>query len=344
MSGPARLVVVCGVGTPSAAVADASVRAARDEGWQASLVVADDVEPAVEVSADPWRALLDAGLHALGATTLPAATLGLASARHAAVLTAVEVALAGPEGDVVVLDAGDQRAARDLLAHSPAVEAAIGAVLGPRLAMGSSGDADGAFDRLTAARATADRQARVLTGPDAVWRVVVAPRVEAASRALDVLAALAVLGARVDGVLLGDYPRKDFPSAVRDEAAAARKLLEDQAGVRVARAGTGRRPAPDGASTRGAGPTQPVLRTHDPLGDDKAWEWGISLPDLASRVARVGVSGDRLVVEVDGSQRWLDLPAVLRRTVAVDVAREPGGLLVRFRPDPSTWRSAQEDP
>lgn len=81
---------------------------------------------------------------------------------------------------------------------------------------------------------------------------------------------------------------------------------------------------------------QPVLTTDSPVVVDGRWTWRIELP-RAARSARVGVRDERVVVEVDGARRWIDLPPVLRRTMASDAQRVGSDVVLRFDPDPTVW-------
>jgi len=176
----------------------------------------------------------------------------------------------------------------------------------------------------------------MLTDETTVWRVVTASEPASTRRAARTLAALAVLGARVDDVLLDRYPRKDFPARDRRRAAGARALLEDEIEMRTRRLRASGAVARAGESVRSTRPGQPVLTCAAPVETEGRWAWRIDLPRSA-RPDRVGVDAGHLVVEVDGCRRWLDLPAVLRRTVALDAVRDSSGLIVRFEPDPASW-------
>ncbi|MDI1288985.1 MAG: hypothetical protein PSX37_03415 [bacterium] len=74
------------------------------------------------------------------------------------------------------------------------------------------------------------------------------------------------------------------------------------------------------------------------VGDDYSLD--LALSGSAAASARVGRSGEDLVVEFDGVLRWLPLPPVLLRCTAVEAARTAEGLRVRFTPDPLQWRQS----
>lgn len=339
----ARLVAVCGVDAPSAPLVRATAHAAREQGLRVVVVIADEVDVLTASAEAPWLVLAQTAAIALGGGLPVAGRAGSADARAAAVLCQVEAALVDPGVDLVVLDAGDQRSARDLLAHPSTVVAAIGSLLGPDLAMRSTAADDSGFARLTAARDHAQRQRDLLAGASAVWRLAVAPRADTVPSAVRALAALVVLGARIDGLVLDGYPRKHDGDERRDSAAAARAVLEQASGTSVWRGGPDRRAVPKGSSV--TGPVGPVamIAPGDPVGDDHAWEWTITMPQAVAALAHVGIEGDRLVVEAAGSYRWLELPAVLRRTVAFEAVRIAEGLVVGFRTDPAVWRSTAGD-
>ncbi len=345
-----RIVVICAVGAASDPLAAATADAGRDAGLGVRLVVADSADtaaPSGESDDAPWATALTAALAALGGSALPlAATAGLGDARRAAALERIRAVAQDPEVDLVVVDAGDERAARDLLAHPAAVGALLDAALGPDLAMGSTDDEAGVFDRLTTARGAAAELGALLCGPGVTWRIAAPPRPEAVHEVLGALSALVVLGARVDGIVVDPYPRKRAGVDQRADAAAALAALAELAGISVWRSGPGRPAVPKGIGI--AGPAGPVaeVSTQAPFGDDDAWEWGLAIPQAVASRVRIGVQDDHLVLESGGSYRWLELPPVLRRTTAVEAVRQESGFLVRFRPDPAVWRAraaADED-
>jgi len=334
-----RLVVVCGVDASAAPFARATAAAAVADGLRAVLLVADDItaEITAEPVGTPWSVLFDDAFDALTGTQAPAgARAGLADARCAAIVSAVDEAVTDRRNDLVVLDAGDHRGALGLLAHVAAVRSVVAAATGPRVAT----TADGAFDRLVTAATVAARQEALLVDVGTTWRIHLAPQRESADRAVGVLAALAVLGARVDGVALADYPRKGSPGRVRSPAVAARARVAAVGRVRVWRTDAGRPAVPKKASVRRAGPSLPAVRWLAPVEVDGLWQWRIVLGDPARSTVQVGVDADHLVLAVAGVRRWVPLPSVLSRTVAIDVLRDGEGLTVRFRPDARLWPTA----
>ena len=342
--GHARLIAVCGAGAPTGHLTRATVEAARSEGLRTRVVDLAAVDPVDGPRDTPWDVLTEVAPRAAGAGRYPlAATAASADARVAAALAAVADALADPLTDLVVVDTGDQYVGRALLAHPAAIVAALEALLGPDLAMRSSDAPDADFPRLTAARDVAASQCGLLTGSHAVWRLVVASTGESVRAAQDALTALVLLGARVDGVVLDGYPRKQDPSGQRRQADAASEVLAQTAGTAVWRGGSGRRARPKGGPvTVSPGPVAELVPA-EPTGDRVAWEWRIEMPDSMVSSVRVGVDGDQLVLATGATYRWLSLPAVLRRTIASEAVRGQAGLTVRFLPDPDTWPSARED-
>ncbi|WP_308208848.1 ArsA family ATPase [Actinoalloteichus caeruleus] len=63
----------------------------------------------------------------------------------------------------------------------------------------------------------------------------------------------------------------------------------------------------------------------------------LAVPLAAEAALDLARVGDELVVTVDGRRRLVDLPSVLRRCQVVSASAGPGGLTVRFRPDPRLW-------
>ncbi len=78
------------------------------------------------------------------------------------------------------------------------------------------------------------------------------------------------------------------------------------------------------------------------VGDDYVLD--LALSGSAAASARVGRRGEDLVIAFDDVLRWLPLPPVLLRCMAVDGARTAEGLRVRFTPDPSQWRQPSGRP
>lgn len=86
-----------------------------------------------------------------------------------------------------------------------------------------------------------------------------------------------------------------------------------------------------------AGPLLSVRRTSGAGRDlDAEFELAVNLRLDGSAVdlARIG---DELAVTVDGRRRLLALPSVLRRCTVTGADQRPDRLLVRFRPDPAVW-------
>lgn len=70
---------------------------------------------------------------------------------------------------------------------------------------------------------------------------------------------------------------------------------------------------------------------------DSEFELRLTLPAAEAPAVELARIGDELSVTVDGRRRLLDLPSVLRRCLVVGAHQHPGGVTVRFRPDPAVW-------
>ncbi len=159
----------------------------------------------------------------------------------------------------------------------------------------------------------------------------------AAGRAL---ALFSTLGVGVDGVIVNRFPRKSDPGSDRAQAQASLERIIDAAdGVAVWRSTSRLRPVPKGRSV--LGPLGPVRVLDEAAlavaAEDERFVLDLSLAPAARAAARVGVTGERLVVEFDGAYRWLDLPPVLRRCHPVGGTRLGDRLRLEFQPNAGLW-------
>jgi arsenite/tail-anchored protein-transporting ATPase len=191
-------------------------------------------------------------------------------------------------------------------------------------------------------------------------RLVLTPERVVLAETRRILTALALLGIRVDGLLVNRLIPAPPPSTGTEPAMRwlrARRAEQDD--VRAQLSGMG---LP--VRTVGYQDTEPVgfaaLRSlgRDLIGDltgptgaplsmrrvsgsgrslDAEFELSIALPLDASTSVDLARVGDELAVTVDGRRRLLDLPSVLRRCTVTGAERGSGGLRVLFRPDPAVW-------
>ena len=346
-----RLILIAGAdATGASALAHRTLEAAGDEGLRAVLVdgtrpYLDDDDDAGTSTVDSLTAALTRVLGEAGADPIAAADwVGLPSISALATLSAAVDAL--DEADVVVVDAGGLAQVRVLVETPVAVVRLLDSVLTPRLAMHRTSAGESVlFDAFSSARVDALRLVHALRRPDATVRLVT-PAVEAVAHATqEALAVLALLGVAVDGIAVTGMPRSGDGASkqARRHAQALVDALEVD-GVTVWSAGRRGRPAPKGRSpvaVLGAVPGLDDARLHVEVGDEELTV-DIPLAHAARADVRVGLQGERLVVESARVRRWLDLPSVLRRCVAVRAERTSTGLRVVFVPDPATWRQTEE--
>jgi arsenite-transporting ATPase len=200
----------------------------------------------------------------------------------------------------------------------------------------------------------------VLTAPTTSLRIVLTPEATVVAETRRLLTALAFHGYPVDGVVVnrlvpdgGDDPWRC--AHAREQAERIAECEASFAPVPVLRAPYGVSepvgppaladlgeqlygpPAPDAVARLLAPPTVGSRWRVERVGE--GFVLVLPLP-LAERddvqLARVG---DDLSLEVAGRRRLLGLPSALRRCVVTGAGLRGGELRVRFRPDPTLWRS-----
>jgi arsenite-transporting ATPase len=352
VSSRCRLILLSGVGgAGTTTVAQATAVAAQGEGLTVELI---DASGAVDPDPDTLSLVgssVGRLFAELGAEPVVAeAWSSLAGVAHLSTLSRILRALASGAVDVVVVDCGDHRRARELVELPSVLERLLDAALTPRLAMwrstGSAGEA-AVFDAVSAARHEVVRMRQALEHPATSLRLVTPPTTASVDRTVGAVSVFALLGVAVDGVVVNRFPRKadGWPAEAMAAAEEALARMEGGAeGVAVWKSTSRVRPVPKGRAV--VGPLERVqvldaeqLTVH--LGEDE-FALGLPLATSARAAASVGVQEHRLVVAFDGAMRWIDLPPVLRRCQPVRATRTPTGLVVTFAPDPATWRQPAE--
>ncbi|MBM7810778.1 ArsA family ATPase [Saccharothrix algeriensis] len=326
---------------------------------------------------DP-RALVDRSWRELRGhlrTVLAGAGVDELAAEELTVLPGVEELLAlaevqrlartGP-WDVVVVDCGPTAETLRLLAlpeavagylerlfptHRRVVRGLLAGLAGP----GSSAERwDATADALGRLAEDLGRLRELLTSPDTAVRLVLTPERVVAAETRRTVAALALLGVRVDGVvanrLVPDPGADPGPAARwlrtrRAEQEAVLASLADLGPVRTVEHLAGE---PVGLAAlldvaerlyagadplAGGAPGGPLLEV-EPVGDEYRLRLALRVGDSDLDLARVG---DDLAVTVDGRRRLIALPSLLRRCAVVGAELDDTGLAVRFRPDPDLW-------
>ena len=245
-------------------------------------------------------------------------------------------------------------------AHRRMVRGVLAGLAGTRASVDGWEAAGDAMSRL-AERAAALRSLLADHRASAV-RLVLTPERVVLAETRRTLTALALLGVRVDGLLVNRLvpqpPRSGSGPALRwlrarraEQDAVLGRLREGDLPVRTidhldvepigltALTALGsvlvdEPPAPvptaaaPGAVRRISGSGRDV---------DAEFELAIALPLDPSTPVGLARVGDELAVTVDGRRRLLDLPPVLRRCTVTGALRDDAGLRVRFRPDPDEW-------
>jgi len=97
----------------------------------------------------------------------------------------------------------------------------------------------------------------------------------------------------------------------------------------------------DGARRRGEspppGPLRPIVELESGSGLGSIYRMRITLPQLDPGALTLGRVDDDLIISVGGLRRRVRLASVLRRCTVVDANLRRGELTVRFRPDPEVW-------
>ena len=194
-------------------------------------------------------------------------------------------------------------------------------------------------------------------------RLVLTPQRVVLAETRRTLTALALLGIRVDGLLVnrlvpappaaGTGPALRWLRARRAEQDAVLAELSD-CGLPVHPVGycdaepVGLAALAELGSEVGSGLFEDGSGRHTPLGTvrrvrgsgrdlDGEFELTIALPLAAATPVDLVRVGDELAVTVDGRRRLLELPPVLRHCEVVGARRGQDGLRVTFRPDPQAW-------
>lgn len=347
MSSRCRLILLSGVGgAGTTTVAEATAAAARSEGLTVEVLDASgyvDPDPGVValVGSSVGRLFAELGAEPLVAE----AWSSLAGIAHLSTLARVLRAIAEGEVDVVVLDCGDHRRARELVALPAILESLLDSALTPRLAMwrstGSAGDA-AVFDAVASARHEIVRMRQALEHPATSLRLVTSPTAASVDRTVTALSVFALLGVAVDGVVVNRFPRKadGWPREAMEAADRSLDLMVERAEAVAVWKSTSRvRAVPRERSVRGPLDRVQVLDAEQLTVHLGEGDYHLDLPlgPAARAGAAIGVQEHRLVVAFDGAMRWIDLPPMLRRCQPVRATRTTTGLQVTFVPDLATW-------
>jgi arsenite-transporting ATPase len=352
---PARLILLSGTGgSGTTTIAAATVRTLHDEGLRAVLI---DVDAAGEPSDRATTLVASVAAVLAGWTGAdavePQTWADLPSVRHLDSWLAIDAARLDAV-DAVVVDCGDLRGALDLVAFPMIAQRILERLLTPTVAMrrevgepSQEAEARG-YQRLSDLRDVLTRAVDSLQHDRTTMRLVAAPTADSVSKVLRAAAVLPMLGVDVDGVVLNRVARKadgSRPGVISEHAELLDRLEREVDGPLVWKSSSRVRAVPKGRSALGPLGASRVLRSEgmSAQAHDEEYSLLIPLAGPAAREARVGRLGDDLVVALDGLHRWLPLPSVLRRCLAVEAARSVAGLRVSFVPDGSLWRRTGTD-
>lgn len=217
-----------------------------------------------------------------------------------------------------------------------------------------------------AVHASVESLAALLTQDRVGAHLVLTPERVVAAEAVRALGSLAVMGVRVNELIvnqvlfqddsyeyrnLPDHPAFDWYAAriseqqtVLEELATAigdlrLALTPHLAGEPIGPKALGQ--LLDEARRRDGsappGPLRPVVDRESGSGLDAVYRMRLELPRLDAGALSLGRAGDDLIIGVGGLRRRVRLAPVLRRCIVTGAALRGSELTVRFRPDPQVW-------
>ncbi len=214
--------------------------------------------------------------------------------------------------------------------------------------------------------------AELLTDERVGAHLVLTPERVVAAEAARTLAALAVMGVRVNEVIvnqvlfqddsyeyrnLPEHPAFDWYAArIAEQQSVLDELATTTGGLRLVLTPhlSGEPIGPkalvqllDEARRRDGGappgPLRPIVDRESGSGLDAVYRMRITLPPLDATTLNLGRAGDDLIVSVGSLRRRVRLASVLRRCIVIGAALRGSELTVRFRPDPDVWPAAQPE-
>ena len=208
--------------------------------------------------------------------------------------------------------------------------------------------------------------AELLTRPQVGAHLVLTPERVVAAETVRALASLAVMGVRVNELIvnqvlfqddsyeyrnLPEHPAFDWYSAriceqqaVLDELASAvgevqlvltPHLAGEPIGPKALAQLLEEARRRDGSAP--PGPLRPVVDRESGSGLDAVYRMRLELPPLDASRLNLGRAGDDLIISVGALRRRVRLASVLRRCIVAGASLRGSELTVRFRPDPEVW-------
>ena len=208
--------------------------------------------------------------------------------------------------------------------------------------------------------------AELLTGDRVGAHLVLTPERVVAAETVRALASLAVMGVRVNEVIVNQvlfqddsYEYRNLPAhpafdwysariseqqAVLDELGSAAGELQLVLTPHLAGEPIGPKALAqllDEARRRDGsappGPLRPVVDRETGEGLEAVYRMRLELPPIDAGRLSLGRAGDDLIISVGGLRRRVRLAPVLRRCIVTGARLRDSELTVRFRPDPEVW-------
>ncbi|WP_197515251.1 ArsA family ATPase [Mycobacterium sp. 1245805.9] len=215
--------------------------------------------------------------------------------------------------------------------------------------------------------ASVDRLSELLTDGDLVTaHLVLTPERVVAAEAVRTLGSLALMGVRVEELIVNQVLTEDESYEYRNlpehpafywyaERIAEQRVVLDELDATIGDVAlvltphlSGEPIGPkalgallDSARRRGGaappGPLRPVVDLESGSGLGSIYRMRLTLPQLDPGGLSLGRVDDDLIISAGGLRRRVRLASVLRRCTVLDAHLRGGELTVRFRPDPEVW-------
>jgi arsenite-transporting ATPase len=233
-----------------------------------------------------------------------------------------------------------------------------------RLSIAADDGRSAAMERISV---SVDRLSELLTDGDLVTaHLVLTPERVVAAEAVRTLGSLALMGVRVEELIVNQVLTEDESYEYRNlpehpafywyaERIAEQRVVLDELDATIGDVAlvltphlSGEPIGPkalgallDSARRRGGaappGPLRPVVDLESGSGLGSIYRMRLTLPQLDPGGLSLGRVDDDLIISAGGLRRRVRLASVLRRCTVLDAHLRGGELTVRFRPDPEVW-------
>lgn len=345
-----RLLLLSGTGgAGTSTIARATALQAVADGARVQLIDLGDLREAsaARSAAAQWLGALasDILVRREAEQVLPEELAMLPGVDEFLALAAIAEAVTLSEIDLVIVDAGPFAQLSRLLMTADTCEVLAEAVMTPTMAAARA-DLDTPLHDL---RGELGRIRECLESTDTSLRLVCLPEERSLVAVDSALLVASMYGVGVDLVYVNQVPREK-DSWPKGWAASRRRVtsrildhlagvptrvlpLREQSGDEVItrlRVVKKNRPAWSNHADRD---TESVTPT------DAGFSWSLPMRVPATGAIRLGRSGDRVIIDIDGLTRVRTLPSVLRRCDIAHAVATPRGLRIDLVPDPNVWRS-----